>query len=92
MGYVIGIFIAICYSIAPHRYYLVPFKPFTIFIAILIGTAFYYSSIKLPVFECAIRATKYVLIMVLIMFGFAILRSILLAITGFDITPFIGVD
>ena len=92
VGYVIGVFVSTFYSRVPHRYYLMPLKPLTIFMAISVGTAFYYSSIKLPVFEGAIRITKYVLILVLIMVVIGILRSILMAITGFDISQFIGVN
>jgi len=91
-GYLIAYFVPIILYGIPSWQYLLPTRLMGIAGALLIGTAFYYGSKQTPVFEGAFRAIKYALIMVaLILLAFG-LKELILAISGFDITPFIDVQ
>lgn len=89
VGYAIGYAIPIIYDGIPNVYYLLPIKMLAIYCGIIIGTAFYYGSKKIPVFEGTFRSLKYILAVFVIMIITYILERIL-GNYGIDISPFIG--
>ncbi|AFM39426.1 hypothetical protein Desaci_0358 [Desulfosporosinus acidiphilus SJ4] len=91
IGYLIAYFIPIILYGIPSWQYLFPTRIFGISGALLIGTAFYYGSKKLPVVEITFRSLKYVGFMLVLMLLTLALKELILSISGFDITPFIGI-
>ena len=76
----------------PNWQYLFPIKMMGIVCALTIGNAFYYGSKQITVFSGVNKAIKYVSIS-LLLFGITyLLKAIILNVSGFDITPFIGID
>lgn len=92
VGYLITYFIPIILYGIPSWQYLLPTRIMGVAGALGIGTALYYGSKKTPVFEGAYRSIKYALIMVAIMLFAYGLKELILSISGFDITPFIGIQ
>jgi len=89
LGYVFGYIFSIIYMGIPNVLYLIPIKLSCIIFALLLGTAFYYGSKKLMVFEIAFRLVKYcIFIGGLIIISTAL--QYLISKVGIDITPFIG--
>ncbi len=91
VGYLIAYFIPIILYGIPSWQYLLPTRILGVAGALLIGTAYYYGSKKTPVFEGAYRSIKYALIMLALMLLAYGLKGLILSISGFDITPFIGI-
>ncbi len=92
VGYLVAFFAPIILYGIPGWQYLFPIRIIGIAGALGIGTALYYGSKKIPVFEGAYRSIKYALIMVALMLFAYGLKEIILSISGFDITPFIGIQ
>ncbi|WP_430883558.1 hypothetical protein [Fusibacter sp. JL216-2] len=87
MGYVIPLAL----EGVPSWEYLFPLKIMGIIGALGIGTAYYYGSKQMPVFEILRKSIKYVIfIVILILITYGIQELLLLSI-GFDITPFVGI-
>jgi hypothetical protein len=91
IGYTFGYVFPLLYEGIPNNLYLIPIKVTGIIFAILIGTALYYGSMHIPVFESYRRAFKYVVATVIIII-FTYILTIFLSNFGIDITPFIGID
>lgn len=92
IGYVIGYLIPIINDRQVNIYYLFPFKLMGVACALGIGTAFYYGSKKMPVFEMFYRSVKYAAFIVIIFLFFLLIKVIIISLTGFDITPYIGLS
>ena len=91
MGYVIGYVAPIALEGAPSWHYFFPFRLMGIAGALGIGIAFYYGSKKLPIFQILSRSIKYAVLLVLIFIIAYILKEFVLGLTGYDITPLIGI-
>lgn len=89
-GYLFGYVVSIAYSGIPNILYLIPIKLICVICAIGIGTAFYYGSINMKVFEGTFRFMKYMVLIVGLIILSVILEYLLSKI-GIDFTPFIGV-
>ncbi|WFR55933.1 hypothetical protein QA584_20260 [Anaerocolumna sp. AGMB13025] len=90
IGYILGYLIPIINDRQINIYYLFPLKLMGLACALLLGTAFYYGSKQMPVFEGMFRSVKYVLFMIVLFVVILLIKVIISSITGFDITPFIG--
>ena len=75
----------------PSWQYLFPIRIMGIAGALLIGTAYYYGSKKTPVFDIVIRSIKYAVFIVLIILLAYGIKELVIIVTGFDITPYIGI-
>lgn len=91
IGYAIGYFMPLILEGVPSWHYLLPFRMMGIVGALGVGTAFYYGSKKTPVFEIAYRSIKYAVFMVILFIIAFAVKELVLAITGYDITPLIGI-
>ncbi|MCT4597732.1 MAG: hypothetical protein N4A50_07670 [Vallitalea sp.] len=91
IGYIFGYVFPLLHDGIPNNLYLIPIKVTGIIFAISIGTALYYGSIHMPVFEGYRRAFKYVVATVIIMIFSYILTKYLNKF-GIDITPLIGIN
>ena len=89
VGYAIGYSIPIIYDGIPNIYYLFPIKMLAIYCALGIGTAYYYGSKQMPIFEGTVRSLKYVIAILVIMIIMYILECVL-GNYGIDISPFMG--
>ena len=92
VGYLIGYIVPISMDGLPNWTYLFPIKLMSIATALGLGTAFYYGSKKVPVFEGAYRFLKYAFVIIAIFVVGLMLKQILLALVGFDIMPYIGIS
>lgn len=90
IGYMIGYLIPIINDRKVNLHYLFPFKLIGAACALGIGTAFYYGSKKIPVFEMFTRSVKYVIFILILFLITFFIKVIILKITGFDIIPLIG--
>lgn len=90
IGYIIGYLIPIINDRKINLYYLFPLKLMGIACALGIGTAFYYGSKKIPVFKTFYRSVKYVVFIDALFLVFLLIKVIIISLTGFDITPLIG--
>lgn len=88
-GYAFGYVISIVYMGVPNVLYLIPLKVSCIVFAILIGSTFYYGSIKMRVFEGTFRMIKYVLFITGLLI-LSVVLEYLMAKIGIDLSPFIG--
>lgn len=92
IGYIIGYLIPIINDGKVDIYNLFPIKLMGIVGALGVGTAFYYGSKKMPVFEGMYRSIKYVLFIVALFLVVLLIKIIIVCLTGFDITPYIGLS
>ena len=92
IGYLIGYLIPIINDRQVNIYYLFPFKLMGVACALGIGTAFYYGSKKMPVFEMVYRSAKYACFIVIIFLFFLLIKVIIISLTGFDMTQYIGLS
>lgn len=90
IGYLVGYFVPIILYGVPSWQYLLPIRIIGVSCALVIGTAYYYGSQKIPIFEGTFRSLKYVLTMLGLMLLAFVLKELILSITGFNITPYIG--
>lgn len=89
IGYIFGYVFSIVYMGVPNVLYIIPIKLSCIIFAIILGTAFYYGSKKMMVFEIVFRMIKYGVIVA----GLIILSTAfqyLMSKIGVDLSPFIG--
>ena len=89
IGYLFGYFYSIIYVGIPNIYYLIPLKLTCILFSLIIGTALYYGSKKMIIFEVMIRLIKYCILTGVLIIIFTILQSYLSNI-GIDISLFLG--
>lgn len=87
--YVLGYFFSLVYMGVPNGLYLIPLKVSCIIFAIGLGTAFYYGSIHMRVFECTFRLIKYIAFITGLLILSVVLQY-LMAKIGIDLSPFIG--
>ena len=90
IGYVIGYLAPLALEGAPSWHYFFPLRLMGIAGALGIGTAFYYGSKKLPVFQILSRSIKYAILLVTIFIAAYALKELVLGVAGYDITPLIG--
>lgn len=88
-GYIFGYFFSIIYIGIPNIYYLIPLKLSCFLFSLILGTAFYYGSKKMIIFEVMNRIFKYCILTGVLIIIFTILQSYLSNV-GIDISPFVG--
>lgn len=89
IGYILGYIFSIVYMGVPNVLYIIPIKLSCIIFAIILGTAFYYGSKKMMVFEVIFKMIKYGVIvggLIILSTAFQYLMSKI----GVDLSPFIG--
>jgi hypothetical protein len=91
VGYVIGYIVPISMDGLQNWTYLFPIKLMSIATALGLGTAFYYGSRQMPVFEIAFRSIKYAVFIVVLFVAVYIIKELVLGLTGYDIMPLIGI-
>lgn len=92
IGYILGYVFPLLYDGIPNNLYLMPIKITGIIFAILIGTALYYGSIHIPLFEVYRRSLKYVVVVIILIILSYILTILLNNNYNIDISPFTGMD
>ena len=90
LGYLMGLFGPIITQIKYKDFVFFPITLLAVICAVLIGTAAYYGSIKMPIFAGTFRALKYLLPMIGVVIIASIIETYLMKNYGINIKPYIG--
>lgn len=90
VGYLFGFFASLISDGIQSWKSLFPIKLAYIICGIVLGTAFYYGKMQTPVFVITFRSLKYIGCALIVMCIFAVIRAVVLRITGYDISFLIG--